>query len=222
MESKVAAQEAGHRSKFEIGRKNLKNLFKKAIEENDLDKLDQILANECNARMLKKEKYLDPYIIAIKSNNLNIFGYLSRKGFTLEGSTLGSDCAIKANNKKCKYETANVSDSVEKSVVSLSSSSEGSDDDDENFSSKHSIVSNCKIDSISSTYSNALIEAIKCLNYEAIELLISLNVNTNSSNYKNVPLQIAYNLYSSEKDKLLFNNKHYNPNRLEVSIFYQK
>jgi hypothetical protein len=48
-------------------------------------------------------------------------------------------------------------------------------------------------------YSNALIEAIKCLNIEAVNLLIELNVNLNSTDYKHVPLQIAYNLYQKCK-----------------------
>lgn len=62
----------------------------------------------------------------------------------------------------------------------------------------------------------ALIEAIKCLNVEAVDLLIKLNVNVNSSNYKYVPLQIAYNCYSAEMEKKIINRYH-NPERLEVS-----
>ena len=48
-------------------------------------------------------------------------------------------------------------------------------------------------------YSNALIEAIKCFNIEAVKILIELNVNFNSTNYKHIPLQISYNLYQKCK-----------------------
>ena len=48
-------------------------------------------------------------------------------------------------------------------------------------------------------YSNALIEAIKCWNIDAVKILIEFNVNFNSTDYKHVPLQIAYNLYQKCK-----------------------
>lgn len=49
------------------------------------------------------------------------------------------------------------------------------------------------------TYSNALIEAIKWLDLKAINLLIELNASLNSTDYRHVPLQIAYNLYQKYK-----------------------
>ena len=48
-------------------------------------------------------------------------------------------------------------------------------------------------------YSSALIEAIKCFNIEAVNILTELNVNFNSTDYKHIPLQISYNLYQKCK-----------------------
>ena len=52
-------------------------------------------------------------------------------------------------------------------------------------------------------YSNPLIEAIKCCNYDCVKRLVDFKVCLDSNNYKYIPLQIAYNLYSQERDKRL-------------------
>ena len=59
---------------------------------------------------------------------------------------------------------------------------------------------------ISFAYSNCLIEAIKCQNIAAINTLIDLNVNVNSTDYKQIPIQIAYNFYRTSRKK--DQNKH--------------
>lgn len=53
------------------------------------------------------------------------------------------------------------------------------------------------------SYCRSLIEAIKCSNEAAIDILIELNISMNSSNYKFVPIQVAYNIYSLEKENSL-------------------
>lgn len=165
-----------NRDSNENQRKQIKALFKNYIENNDIKKLDDLLDNKCNIKILKKEKFLDPFAIAIRSNNLDIFKYLNEKGFKLKGSNLMGDSNQQLQQQQQHQQT----------------------------SKAHSY------------YSYPLIEAIKCLNLDAVNLLIfDLNIDVNSSNYKYVPLQIAYNIYSSERDKLLLNpirNKH----RIEV------
>ncbi len=151
-------------------RKQIKSQFKSYIETNDITKLDTLLENKLNFKLLKKERFLDPFVIAIRSNNLSIFNYLNEKGFKLKGSGF----LLKHQNKNHNQ----------------------------------------------SSYSFPLIEAIKCLNLDAVNLLIlDLKIDVNTSNYKYVPLQIAYNILSCERDKLLINPNR-NTFRYEVSNFY--
>lgn len=152
-------------------RKQVKSQFKSYIETNDIKKLDTLLENKLNFKLLKKERFLDPFVIAIRSNNLSIFNYLNEKGFKLKGSGF----LLKHQTQQQKTQTS---------------------------------------------YSFPLIEAIKCLNLDAVNLLIlDLNIDVNTNNYKYVPLQIAYNLLSCERDKLLI-NPYRNSTRYEVSNFF--
>ena len=184
-------------SLLEKDHKKLKCLIQKAIEENDLAILDQLLINETNKRILLQEKHFDPFVIAIKANNLALFEYLYHKGFVLEGSSMGSKSISSFNCKKFKSEEK-IKDSP--TVDSINNNNYNNYEKNANRS-----------------YSNALIEAIKCLNLKAIELLIRLNIDVNSSNYKNVPLQISYNIYSNEREKYLYKHKNFNKYRLHVS-----
>jgi hypothetical protein len=155
----------------ESQRRHLKSLFKSYIETNDIEKLDNLLENRLNFKLLKKEKFLDPFVIAIRSNNLDIFNYLNEKGFKLRGTSL-----LPLPNQSPKLPI--------------------------------------------NSYSFPLIEAIKCLNLDAVVLLISsLNIDVNSTNYKYVPLQVAYNIYTNERDKLILNPNR-NVSRIEVSVLF--
>ena len=210
----------------QLNRKRLKTEFKKLIEDNNIDKLEYLLSNDFNLKLLKREKYLDPYVVAIKSNNLGIFDYLSKKGFKIKGILARNKLSY--SSKKRKLDELNPIERPLKKSSSIdlnrynSDSSAESECNEPQSSSSSSLLDddqNAKSSLPNYSYSNALIEAIKCLNYDATKLLINLNVNVNSSNYKYVPLQIAYNIYSKERDKFLLNQK-YDQYRLEVSIFY--
>ncbi len=54
--------------------------------------------------------------------------------------------------------------------------------------------------SVPNLYPDTLIEAIKYENSNAVRLLIELKVCLNPPNYKNIPLQIAYNLCQKLKN----------------------
>jgi hypothetical protein len=51
-------------------------------------------------------------------------------------------------------------------------------------------------------YPNSLVEAIKCENASAVRILVELKVNVNSFDYKQIPLQIAYNLYQKRRHEV--------------------
>jgi hypothetical protein len=155
-------------------RKQLSRELTYYIQKNDLEKLDKLLAIENNLKNLKENRFIDPFIIAIQSNNLHLFDYFDKKGFKLRGR-------INKHNNRTSSDTENRQPNASNSITC------------------------CK----------PLIEAIKCLNIEAVDLLIKLGVNINSNNYKYVPIQISYNIYSVEKEKFLL-NKNYNSKRLEV------
>ena len=167
--------------------KHLKQRIKKAIEINDLDLLNRLFLSDSLKRMVNGDLNFNPFIIAIKANNLRIFDYLETSGILLDG--IKSD----KNNTNKKFKKNDLHHSNE-SGFSLCKQIP-----------KHG-------------YSKTLIEAIKCINYKAVELLLNLNVYTNSSNYKNVPLQISYDIYSKERDKKLFNQRDSNIILIEVSL----
>jgi len=165
-------------------RKFIKLQFKTFIETNDISKLNELLDERSNFLLLLREKYLDPYVIAVRSNNLDIFDYLSRKGFKLADKN-ESELLI---NKKRKL---------------------SEEDDEYDQETQLNLSKLCE--------SNAsLIEAIKCGNMEAVRKLIILGVNLNSFDYKSVPLQTAYNVYSNEREKFFY-KQNYNQIQLEVS-----
>lgn len=161
-------------------RKELGKQLTNYIQLNDLEKIDQLLSIESNFKILKENRYICPFTIAIRTNNLHLFDYFIKKGFKLRGR-------VKSNK--------------------ISSSSDCENKQPLN-QPQHS------------TYSKALIEAIKFSNVDAVDLLIKLDINVNSNNYKYVPLQIAYNIYSLERDRHLL-NKNYSTKRLEVINFFK-
>ena len=164
-----------HTARLIEEKKSLEKRFTSHIEHNDLFKLDELLSIDSNINLLKESRFMDPFGIAIKANNLNLIEYLNDKGFKLQ----------------TKLESP-VTHEIETKSLGLS---------------------HCR----------ALIEAIKCSNESAIDLLIRLNINVNSSNYKFVPLQIAYNIYSCEKEKSLleanFDNQKLNVRKFEINNF---
>lgn len=163
-------------------RKELGKLLTNYIQLNDLNKIEELLSAESNFKILKENRFICPFTIAVRTNNLHLFDYFNKKGFKLRG--------------RLKQKTQ---------LTSPSSDCENK----QPFSSNQQ---HC-------TYSRALIEAIKCSNTEAVDLLIDLDINVNSNNYKYVPLQIAYNIYSVERDRHLL-NKHHSSKRLEVKILF--
>ena len=173
-------------------RKLVKLQFKTFIETNNILKLNELLDERSNFLLLIREKYLDPYVIAIRSNNLEIFDYLSRKGFKLADKNENELSVIKKrklSDEDDEYEQETQQDTQQETQLGLSKL--------------------CQ--------SNAsLIEAIKCGNIEAVKKLITLDINLNSFDYKSVPLQVAYNVYSNEREKFFYKHN-FNQNQLEVS-----
>ena len=115
--------------------RHLVKSFQKYLKLNDLAKIYEMLDDKATLSTLKQEKTFEPFVLAIKSNNLDLFDLLLAKGFPLSGT-----------------------DGIK--------------------------------------FSKELVEAVKLSSYEAVSLLVNLNVNVNSTNYKQIPLQIAYNQYS--------------------------
>jgi hypothetical protein len=149
----------------------LKNQIKYFIEQNDIKSLENLLKNESNLLDIKQHKYFDPIVVAIKQNHVHLIDYFHSKGFQINANIKShAKLVIPKSHKKRKL------DSEENAAHKLASKSE-----------------------ISFSYSSCLIEAIRCLNVAAIKNLIELNVNLNSSDYKHIPLQIAYNIYRSAK-----------------------
>lgn len=159
-----------------FNRKLVKKEFTLFIQENNLLKLDQLLSDKSKLELLRNEKYLNPFVIAIRSKHLNLFNYLLEKGFVLI-----QGYKTKSNNQEKRVKKRFLNDSED---FSSSSESDGE---------------KC------SNYPNPLVEAVKCQNLEAINLLLSLKFDVNSTNYKYIPLQIAYNMHSIERDKFLLN-----------------
>jgi hypothetical protein len=169
-------------------RKLVKLQFKTFIQNNDISKLNELLDERSNFLLLIREKYLDPYVIAVRSNNLEIFEYLSMKGFKLADNNESEPLT----NKKRKL----------------------SDEDDgyeEEMQQEKRQISTKLCQSNAS-----LIESIKCGNIEALTKLINLNINLNCFDYKSVPLQTAYNVYSNEREKFFY-KQNFNQNQMEVS-----
>jgi hypothetical protein len=164
-----------HTARFIEEKKSLEKRFTSHIEHNDLLQLDELLSVDSNINLLKESRFMDPFGIAIKANNLNLIEYLNDKGFKLQ---------------------------------SKSESPENHGIKDEMIETKSLGLSHCR----------ALIEAIKCSNESAVDILIRLNINVNSSNYKFVPLQIAYNIYSCEKEKSLL-EANFDTQKLNVRKF---
>ena len=153
--------------------KVLENLFTGFIYENKVLELEELLAIDQNVAILKQNRFLDPFVIAIKANNLHLIKFFLQYDFPLQ--------------------------TIVTKVLSC--------DDD------------CKLACCSShSYCRGLTTAIRQSNEEALDICIQLNVNVNSNDYKNVPLQIAYNVYSAEREYSLVNSS-YDKTRLEVNIF---
>lgn len=124
--------------------KALERLVTLHINENNVPELENLLSIETNVQLLIQNRFFDPFVIAIKANQLHFLQFFNKTTFSL-----------KTND------------------------------------GEH-------------TYCRALIEAIKHSNEEAIDQLVNkFSIDVNSSNYKYVPLQIAYNIYSCEKEKSL-------------------
>ncbi len=69
----------------------------------------------------------------------------------------------------------------------------------------------------SDEYCPAFIEAIKCSNEQALDVFLKLGVSVNSSDYKRqLPLQVAYNVYSLQKENSLY-EADYDTDGLNVS-----
>ncbi len=179
--------------------KNLEKLFASYVTENDLDKLEDLLSIKKNLNLLKKSKFFDPFVIAVKADNLDLIEYFSNKGFCLKTNHVCLPAATKlSENKFADEQTSN--------------------EDDSDETSNYQSVQLNKLNKIfASNHCRALIEAIKCSNENAVDLLINLNINVNSVDYKLVPLQIAYTIYSCEKEKSLLNSN-YDKCKLEVSL----
>jgi hypothetical protein len=148
---------------------DLKHRVKISIEENDSKQLEELFKNEENLKQLQSYKFFDVFVCAIKSNQLHFIKYFYSKGFPI-------NCSFSTNKRKFKEEKEDDND----------------DDEDEKTGE---ITQNIVI----TEYSNALIEAIKCCNIEAVMILNELKVNFNSTDYKHIPLQISYNLYQKLK-----------------------
>lgn len=172
------------------GRKLVKLKMIRFIKQNQRVKLESLLADDVNLNLIKNEKYFNPFVLAIRQNNLNLIEFMMEKGLKLNREEANNAESVDFGPKKRKYDS-------------------GSDDSD---SVGKSSTNNQQ------TYPNVLVEAIKCCNYEAVNLLISLNVNVDSSNYRMIPLQIAYNMYTTERDKYLMERSVFETNKYEVSI----
>jgi len=69
-------------------------------------------------------------------------------------------------------------------------------------------------------YCPALIEAIKCSDEQALDVILALGVNVNSSDYRRqLPLQVAYNVYSLQRENSLY-EADYDKSILDVSVFF--
>lgn len=150
--------------------KLLENLFASYISENKLIELESLLSSDQNLAILKQNRFLDPYVIAIKANHLHLIKFFLQYAFPLQSiDTKVHDCTDACKSVNCG----------------------------------------------SLSYCRALTTAIKLSNEAALDILIELKVNVNSSNYRHVPLQIAYNIYSAEKEYSLL-NANFDQSRLEV------
>jgi hypothetical protein len=177
-------------------RKLIKARFKILIETRNRTELDALLANETTVALLRSERHFDPFVIAIKSGQIDLIAYLIEKGFKLNCNEAKTDLAPSLKKRKLEdisAETETEEDMESDHTVTLS--------DQAGYSNAE--LSRNSENAGGACYSNPLIEAIKCGNYECVKMLIDLNVSLNSNNYKHVPLQIAYNLYSQERDRFL-------------------
>lgn len=163
------------RAAASYARKIVKNNLANYIKSNNRQKLENLLASEVNREIIRNERYFNPFVLAIKSNQLDLFDVFLANGLKL----------LEENTKK----NTNHSD--------MDSDMEISRDGDSN-ESRSQCSTMC-----TGTSSTILIEAIKCVSLEAVERLIERNVNVNSTNYRQIPLQIAYNVYATRRDKYL-------------------
>jgi hypothetical protein len=194
-------------------RKLIKSQFKILIETRNWAELDSLLADAANLTLLKSERHFDPFVIAIKCGNIEMIDYLIEKGFKLN-SGCANNTLISENKSdlisglnKRKIDEINEEENYDSTVIP--------NEDNLNVELNRAETGGC--------YSNPLIEAIKACNYECVRKLIDLNVSLNSNNYKHVPLQIAYNIYSQERDKFfLAQNANSTTLKFEVCLLFKQ
>lgn len=170
------------RTAANYARKIVKNKLTNYIKSNNRQNLETLLASEVNREIIRNERYFNPFVLAIKSNQLDLFDVFLANGLRLE-----------ENTKK-------------KMISHESRDSQLIHDSDMEISDDESKESRSRCSTMTGTSSTILIEAIKCVNLEAVERLIELNVNVNSTNYRQIPLQIAYNVYATRRDKYIMND----------------
>lgn len=180
-------------------RKWIKNEFTTCIQTNNIESLEGLLSDETRLSLLKREKYLNPFVIAIRSNNLQIFDFLIKNGFKLVNTE-----NLRINNKNQKRKDKRKYDDYDQDSASFKEKSTESDSESDI--------------EFTNTLLNPLTEAIKCFNFDAVQLLvIGLGFSVNSNNYKMIPLQVSYNLYSAQRDKLLL-KENIDVNKYQVSF----
>ena len=166
-------------------RKVIKSKLTNYIRANNREKVDRLLSNSANLELLRNERYFNPFVVAIKENKLQMFDIMLQHGLEFDRIELIRDrskSSLRKRHGKRKLDKLDSSSSDEK----------GSD----------LTVDNTEVKPMKNGfYSNTLVEAIKRVNLEAVERLLRLNVNVNSTNYRQIPLQIAYNVYAAKRDK---------------------
>ena len=80
-------------------RKQLGKQLTNLIETNDIKKIDELLSVETNIKILRENRFICPYIISIKTNNLHLFDYFTKKGFKLRGKVRKQSQSDNENQK---------------------------------------------------------------------------------------------------------------------------
>ena len=146
-------------------RRVLKNKLTNYIRANNREKVDRLLSNSANLELLRNERYFNPFVVAIKENRLQMFDIMLQHGLEFDRIELIRDrskSSLRKRHGKRKLDK----------LDSLSSDEKGSDLTVDNTEAKP--MKN-------GFYSNTLVEAIKRVNLEAVERLLRLNVNVNST-----------------------------------------
>lgn len=178
-------------------RKAVKSRLANYIRSNNREKLSHLLANEANMELLRNERYFNPFVIAIREDRLQMFDVLLASGLELDGVVRRASRNGRRKKRKRRHAKR------QRSAPNKPKKTTSSDSDMIISESDAMSLERVPVSPSGGSYSNTLIEAIKCVNLAAVERLIRLTVNVNSTNYRQIPLQIAYNVYSDRRDRYL-------------------